>query len=169
MAQKNVTPDMIPPGAILTYYGDIASGAIRPEDVRIEALTYRLIVNALGVSVFETPKITIISRYSLAIRRVYGAVLNSEFAGPAAGLIRFNLREQGREFNIFKNPVTLSVVTPGGSTIPLTWDGVYISVPGTDLEVAWTIDAALYAALVGITKIAEVVVAGDYIACGPQA
>lgn len=169
MAQKNITPDMIPPGAILTYYGDIASGAIRPEDVRIEALTYRLVVNALGVSVFETPKVTIISRYTLAVRRVYGAVLNPETAGPAAGFVRFNLREQGREFNVFKNPVSLSVVTPGGATIPFTWDGVYMSVPGTDLEVAWTIDAALYAALVGITKFFEVVVAGDYIACGPQA
>ncbi len=169
MAQKNIQPDMIPPGAILTYYGDIASGAIRPEDVRIEALTYRLTVNPLGVSVFETPKVTIISRYSLAIRRVYGAVANPEFAGPAAAFIRFNLREQGREFNIFKNPASLSVVTPGGSSQPFMWDGVYITVPGTDLEVAWTIDAVLWAALVGATKFAEVVITGDYIACGPQA
>jgi hypothetical protein len=169
MAQKNLTPDMIPPGAILTYYGDIASGAIRPEDVRIEALTYRLIVNPQGQSAFETPKITIISRYSLAIRRVYGVVANPEFSGIAPALIRFNLREQGREFNVFKNPVTLSVIGPGGATIPFTWDGVYITVPGTDLETAWTIDAVLWAALVGTTKIAEVVVTGDYIACGPQA
>lgn len=169
MAQKNITPDMIPPGAILTYYGDIASGAIRPEDVRIEALTYRLIVNPVGQSAFETPKIAIISRYSLAIRRVYGAVANPEFAGIAPALIRFQLREQGREFNVFKNPVTLSVISPAGASIPFTWDGVYITVPGTDLETAWTIDAALWNALVGATKFAEIVVTGDYIACGPQA
>jgi len=158
----------IPPGAILTYYGDIASGAIRPEDVRFDAITYRLIVDQTGTQVFASDKTTVIARYNFAIRRIYGSVLNPEFAGPAAGLIKFNVLEQGRNFNIFKRPLTLSAITPGGSTEPYVWDGVYICVPGTDLEVSWTIDSALFATLVGATKFAEVVVVGDYIACGPQ-
>lgn len=158
----------IPPGAILTYYGDIASGAIRPEDVRYDAITYRVILDAAGNTVFVSDKTTVIARYNYAIRRIYGAVLNPEFAGPSAGLIKFNVLEQARNFNIFKRPVTLSVITPGGSTEPYVWDGVYITVPGTDLEVSWTIDQALFVSLVGMSKIAEVVVTGDYIACGPQ-
>jgi len=158
----------IPPGAILTYYGDIASGAIRPEDVRFDALTYRVVVDATGTPVFTSDKVTVIARYNFAIRRIYGAVLNPEFAGPTAGFIKFNLLEQARNFNVFKRPVTLSAITPGGSSEPYVWDGVYITIPGTDLEVSWTIDSALFATLVGATKFAEVVISGDYIACGPQ-
>lgn len=158
----------IPAGTILRYYGDLASGAIRPEDVRIEALTYRVIVDAAGNAVTTTPKFTVLARYNLAIRRIYGAVLNPMFAGPAAGFIKFNVMEQGRAYNIFKAPVTLSAITNGGSTMPYTWDGVYITVPGTDLEVSWAVDQTLFAALVGASKIAEIVIEGDYIACGPQ-
>lgn len=168
MAQSGLTPAQIPPGAVLTYYGDIASGAIRPEDVRIEALTYRAVIDRFGTVTFASPKITIIARYNFAIRAVYGAILDPGNAGWAAGLIRFNLREQGRSFDIFKNPVTLSGVTNGGSAVPYEWDGVYITVPGTDLEVVWNVDAALWPVLVGAPRIAEIVVTGDYIACGPQ-
>jgi hypothetical protein len=168
MAQSKIEVDQIPPGAILTYYGDIASGAIRPEDVRIEALTYRAIIDRFGVVNFQSPKITIIARYNLAIRAVYAAILDPSNAGWAPGLISFNLREQGRNFDIFKNPVTLSGITNGGSAVPYEWDGVYITVPGTDLDVTWSVNAQLWATLVGAPRIAEVIVTGDYIACGPQ-
>ena len=168
MAEKNIPVEQIPPGEILTYYGDLASGAIRPEDVRIEALTFRATIDATGNVVQSTPKVTVIARYNLAIRAVYAAILNPEFAGPAAGLTHFNIREQGRNFEIFRTPVTLSGVTNGGSAVPYEWDGVYITIPGTDLEVLWAIDGQLWAALIGATKIAEIVITGDYIACGPQ-
>ena len=168
MAQENIKPAQIPPGEILTYFGDLASGAIRPEDVRIEALTYRALIDRNGIITFQSPKITVIARYNLAIRAVYGAVLNPELAGAAAGLVRFNLQEQGRNFNVFKQPVSLSGVTNGGSAVPYEWDGVYICVPGTDLEATWAVDQALWATLVGAPRIVEIVVTGDYIACGPQ-
>lgn len=157
----------IPPGALLTYYADIASGAIRPEDVRFEALTFKLIVDATGTPVFTSEKVTIIARYNFALRRIYASVFNPEFAGAAPGFMNFNVLEQARNFNIFKRPVCLAAVTQG-STEPFAWDGVYITVPGTDLEVSWSIDSALYASLVGTTKQACVVLSGDYIACGPQ-
>lgn len=157
----------IPPGAVLTYYGDIASGAIRPEDVRFEALTYKCIVDGTGTPVFTSDKVTVIARYNLAIRKMYGA-LPQTFPSPAAQLVNFNVLEQGRNFNIFKRPVSLAAVTPGGSSEPLAWDGVYITVPGTDLEVSWSIDSALFATLIGTTKQAQITIVGDYIACGPQ-
>lgn len=168
MAQESITPAQIPPGEILTYYGDIASGAIRPEDVRIEAITYRAIIDRNGIITFQSPKVTVIARFNLAIRAVYGAVINPELAGNAAGLVKFNLQEQGRSFNIFKQPVSLSGVTNGGSAVPYEWDGVYICVPGTDLEAVWSVDAQLWQTLVGAPRIVEIVVTGDYIACGPQ-
>jgi hypothetical protein len=158
----------LPPGEILTYYGDIASGTIRPEDVRIEALTFRGTIARDGTLAFTTPKVTVIARYNLAVRAIYAAVLNPEFAGPTAGLVKFNVAEQGRNFQIFKVPVSLSGVTNGGSAVPYEWDGVYITIPGTDLEVSWFVDQALYVALVGMPKICEIVITGDYIACGPQ-
>jgi hypothetical protein len=156
----------VPAGEILRYYGDLASGAIRPEDVRIEALTFRAIVNAAGEAVTTTPKVTVLSRYNLAIRRVYAGFLNPVFVGAANGLVKFNVMEQGRQYLIFKNPVTLSPIANTGR--PYQWDGVYITVPGTDLETQWTVDQTLFVALVGASKIAEIVIEGDYIACGPQ-
>lgn len=156
----------IPAGEMLRYYGDLASGAIRPEDVRIEALTYRAIVNAAGNAVTVTPKVTVLARYNFCIRRIYGGFLDPLFVGAANGLVKFNVMEQGRQYLIFKQPVTLSPIANTGR--PYEWDGVYITVPGTDLEVPWTVDQTLYVALVGATKIAEIVIEGDYIACGPQ-
>lgn len=156
----------IPPGAVLTYYGDIASGAIRPEDVRFEAITYKAIVDATGTPVFTSDKVTVIARYNLAIRRIYAA-LPETFASPAGQFVNFNVLEQARNFNIFKRPVSIAAPSRASSE-PFAWDGVYITVPGTDLEVSWSIDSALYASLIGSTKHAQVVVSGDYIACGPQ-
>lgn len=168
MAQNSIQVSQIPPGEILTYYGDLASGAIRPEDIRVEALTFRAIIDRNGVITFASPKVTIISRYNLAIRAVYGAIVNPDIAGSAAGLIRFNLREQGRSFDVFKQPVSMSGVTNGGSAVPYEWDGLYMCVPGTDLEATWSVDQGLWSTLVGAPRIVEIVVTGDYIACGPQ-
>jgi len=164
VAISNLTPAQIPPGEILTYYGDLASGAIRPEDVRIEDLTFRGIINAQGQVVFQTSKITVISRYTLAIRRVYVSMFNVELDGGSSSLVRFNIREQGRGFDVFKQPVSIAACLHRG---PYEWDGVYMCIPGTDLEVNFTVDTTLWQSLVGATRIFDVVVSGDYIACGP--
>jgi hypothetical protein len=168
MAHEKITVSQIPPGEILTYYGDLASGAIRPEDIRIEAITYRAIIDRFGTITYASPKTTIVSRFNFAIRAVYGAIINPEIAGSAAGLIRFNLREQGRSFDVFKQPVSMSGVTNGGSAVPYEWDGLYMCVPGTDLEANWSVDQGLWPVLVGAPRIVEITVLGDYIACGPQ-
>jgi hypothetical protein len=163
MAPRKLDPAEIPPGQILTYYGDLASGAIRPEDTRIEDLTFQLIVAADGTVAFQSPKITVVSRYNFAIRRVYAQIVNPLAAGAAAGLIRFNIFEQGRSFTIFKQPQSLAAAINN----PIVHDGVYICVPGTDLEALWTIDTTLWVALVGASRVVEITVSGDYIACGP--
>jgi hypothetical protein len=163
MARSRIQPAEIPPGEILTYYGDLASGAIRPEDVRIEALTFRAVIDQNGQIQFQSPKITVVSRYNFAFRGVWGQIVNAPVAGAAAGLVRFQVREQGRSFDVFKQPVSFGAVVEN----PYHWDGVYITVPGTDLEVSWTVDTALWTNLVGQTRIVEVVLVGDYIACAP--
>ena len=169
MAQSNIRPAQIPPGELLTYYGDLASGALRPEDVRIEALTFTAVINAAGQVVAQTPasgSVQVISRYNLAIRRVRASILNPAIGGSAPSLIRFNIREQGRNFSVFKNPVDFATLVEG-EACALEWDGVYITVPGTQLEVEWSIDQNAWAILVGVPKQVRVTVLGDYIACSP--
>lgn len=167
MALKNIQPAQIPPGQILTYYGDIASGAIWPEDVRIEALTFAATVDPTG-NVTATPKITVRARYNFAIRSIYGAIMNPTLAGSAPFLLRFNVREQGRNQNIFQQSVSFAaIVGGGGSCVPYEWDGTYICIPGTDLEVEFTVNATLWATLVGVVKMFQITITGDYIACGP--
>lgn len=161
MARPNLTPSDIPPGALLTYYGDLASGVVRPEDIRIEDLTFRATIDASGVVVAQTSKITVVSRYTFVIRRIYAQIVNPLLAGSAAGLIKFNLREQGRSFDVFKNPQSFAAALEN----PIVHDGAYLCVPGTDLEATWVIDVALWTALVGASKVVEITVSGDYIAC----
>lgn len=169
MAQSNITPAQIPPGELLTYYGDLASGALRPEDVRFEALSFRAVINAAGQIVSQTPSngtIQIVSRYNLALSEVRGSIQNPAVAGAAPSLIRFNLREQGRNFTVFKAPVDFATLLEGASC-PLEWRGTYICIPGTQFEVEWTIDSTSWAALVGVSKTVSLTVLGDYIACSP--
>jgi len=47
------------------------------------------------------------------------------------------------------------------------WDGVYITVPGTQIEVAWVVDTR-WAALVGATREFGVQLMGDLVACRPR-
>lgn len=165
MAQPGITVSQIPPGALLTYYGDLASGAVRPEDVRIEDLTFRAIIDPTGLAVSQTPAINVVSTYTLAIRRIYAQIVNPDLAGAAAGLVKFNLREQGRSFDVFKQPVSLAAAM----STPIIHDGVYMCIPGTQLEATWSVDTTLWTSLVGASRIVEIVVSGDYIRCGPSA
>lgn len=165
MAQENISPDMIPPGPILQYYGDIASGAIKPEDVKIEALTFFATISPAGLVVAQTDKITTNARYNFAFREARASMMNPELAGAAPDLITFQVKEQGRNFDVFKRPIDFAAAM-NQSFIPYRWDGVYICVPGTDLAVEWTVDTALWAIFVGVSKRVKVTLTGDYIACG---
>lgn len=162
MARENITPDQIPPGRILTYYGDLASGAIKPEDVKIEALTFFAQIDAAGLVVANTDKITVNSRFNFAFREMRGSIMNPELAGAAPDLIRVQVKEQARNFDVFKQPVDFAAMT---GLRQYRWDGVYICVPGTDLAVEWTVDTALWTTFVGVPKRVKVTLTGDYIAC----
>lgn len=168
MAAENIKTSQIPPGAKLTYVGDIASGAIRPEDSRIEALSFTIIVGPNGQIVSQSPDnstVQIVSRYNFVIERVYGSIENAPLAGAAPSLIRFNLQEQGRNFTVFKRNVDFAALVEGCSS-PYRWDGVYICVPGTQFEAQWQIDPS-WASLVGGSRRLTVTVTGTYIACEP--
>ena len=47
-------PEKVPPGALVKYYSDIASGVVVPEDMRIEDLQFRVQIDPLGNIVFQT-------------------------------------------------------------------------------------------------------------------
>jgi hypothetical protein len=165
VAQESIRPDQIPPGPILQYYGDIASGAIKPEDVKIEALTYFATIGPTGLVVSSSDKITVNSRMNFAIREIRATVMNAELAGAAPDLITFQVKEQGRNFEVFKKPIDFAAAA--NPKVPYRWDGVYICVPGTDLACEWTVDSALWAIFVGVSKRVKITISGDYIACGP--
>jgi len=157
----------IPPGAVVQYYNDIASGVLAPEDMRIEDLQYRVQIDPAGNVVAQTDAISLVSRYMFVFRRVSGFILDPDLAGAAPALVSFQVRENGRNFEIFKRPVNMqSLLSRTGAVVE--WDGIYTTVPGTDISVEWTIDTARWPALVGTTKELGVQLLGDYIACAPR-
>lgn len=157
----------ISPGALVQYYNDIASGVIAPEDMRIEDLQFRVQIDPAGNIVDQTNSITLVSRYMFVFRRVMGFVLDPDFAGAAPALVNFQVRENGRNFEIFKRPVTMASMLSRTDNIT-EWDGIYTTVPGTDIEVLWSVDTARWPGLVGATKEFGVQLLGDYVACAPR-
>ena len=156
----------IPPGALIQYYSDLSSGMLPPEDMRIEDLQFRVRINPDGTIAAQSNPVTLLSRYNFAFRRVSGFIMDPDLAGAAPMLVNFQVQEQGRDFTVFKRPVAMqSLLSRSGSGNIAEWDGVYITVPGTDLAVEWTIDTQRWAALVGATKEMGVQLLGDYVVC----
>lgn len=156
----------VPPGALLQYYSDLSSGMLPPEDMRIEDLQYTVQIDPAGNIIAESRPTTLLSQYNFAFRRVTGFIMDPDLAGAAPFLVSFQVQEQGRDFSVFKRPVNMqSLLSRSGSGNIAEWDGVYITVPGTDLAVQWTVDTARWAALVGATKELGVQLLGDYVVC----
>ncbi len=156
----------VPPGPLLQYYSDLSSGMLPPEDMRIEDHQFRVQIDPAGNITAFTNAITVLSRYNFAFRRVTGFIMDPDLAGAAPMLVNFQIQEQGRDFDIFKRPVSMqSLLSRSGSGNIAEWDGVYITVPGTDLAVEWTVDTARWPALVGATKELGVQLLGDYVVC----
>ncbi len=158
----------VPPGALVQYYSDLASGVIVPEDMRIENIEFRVQIDPSGNIVAQTPSMMLVSRYNFVLRRIMGFMMDPQVAGAAPSLLNVNLKEDGRNFTVFKKPMSMASLIQMGSNSDAAWDGVYITVPGTQLEAQWFVDAARWAALVGTTKEIGIQVLGDYVACTPE-
>lgn len=159
----------LPPGELRTYYGDIASGVLRPEDVRFEELTFEVTIGANGQVASSVPSnntVQVVSRYNLAIETVRASIRNPTLAGAAAGLVKFNLAEQGRNFSVFKAPVDFGTLVESCAN-PMEWRGVYICIPGTQFAIEWSVDAVLWQQLVGAPRTLRLTIGGSYIACSP--
>ena len=164
--QMRDKPPGISPGALVQYYNDLSSGVIVPEDMKIEDLKFTVKIDPSGNITAQSDPVLLISRYNFALRRVMGYVMDPHFAGSAPALVDFQVREAGRNFDVFKRPVNMGSLLNGAAQ-PAEWDGVYITVPGTTLEVNWTVDNARWPALVGAAKEFGVQLLGDYVACSP--
>jgi hypothetical protein len=131
--------------------------------MRFDDLQFRVIIDPAGNVTQQSNAVTLISRYNFAFRRVVGIMMDPDLAGPAPMLVNFNVREQGRDFTVFKRPVSMQSVLSGQGIAE--WDGVYITVPGTDLAVEFTVDTQRWPGLVGATKEFGVQLLGDYVVC----
>jgi len=162
-------PQRVPPGALIQYYSDLSSGMLPPENMRIEDLQFRVRIDPTGTITAQSEKVTLVSRYNFAFRRVTGFIMDPDLAGAAPALVNFQVREEGRDFDVFKRPVSMaSLLSRSGSGNIAEWDGVYITVPGTDLNVTWTIDTVRWPILVGATKELGIQLLGDYVVCRGQ-
>ena len=157
----------IPPGAVVQYYNDIASGVLAPEDMRIEDLQFRVVIDPAGNIVSQTDAITLVSRYMFVFRRVMAFLMDPDLGGAAPALVNFQVRENGRNFEIFKRPVSMASML-SRTDQQTEWDGIYTTVPGTDISVEWSVDTARWPGLVGATKEFGVQLLGDYVACAPR-
>lgn len=155
----------VPPGALVQYYGDLSSGVLAPEDMRLETLQYRVQIAPNGTTNSESQSVTLVSRYNFAIRRVIGFSMDPFFAGAAPALVDFNIQEDGRNFTVFKTDMSMASIANGNSSPVAEWDGVYITVPGTQLSVVWSVDTQRWASLVGATKEFGVQILGDLVVC----
>lgn len=154
------------PGPITAYYADLSSGVLAPESMRMEDLTFRVRIDPSGQIVQQTGSIQIVSQYNLAIRRIMAWNMNPAAMGNAPGLVSFNVKEEGRNYNLFKNPISMaSLSAVGGAGNLAEFDGVYIAIPGTQLSVEWAVDTQRWGALVGTTKEMGVNILGDYVIC----
>lgn len=153
-------------GPVLGYYSDLASGYVYPERARIENIQFRVRIDPAGDITFSTAAVQIVSNYNFVIRRIAGFAMNPGALGNAPALINFNLFEQGRSFSVFKTGISFaSIISTSGAGNLSEFDGVYITVPGTQLEVQWQVDTARWAALVGASREVGVQLIGDLVSC----
>lgn len=135
-------------GPMMGLYSDYASGLLFPERTRIESLQFRARIDPAGSITFSTPAVQIVSNQAFALRKIVGFGMNQDSLGNAPMLIDFNLMESGRSFTVFKRNISFASVLQH----PAEWDGAYISVPGTALEVNWAIDTSRWGPLVGASR-----------------
>lgn len=156
-------------GPLVSYYADLSSGLLPPENMRIEDLTYRVRIDPAGAITFQTDAIQIVSQYNFALRRIVAWNMNPAALGNAAGLVDFQVQEEGRNFQVFKRAVSMaSVSAVGGAGNPAEFDGVYICIPGTQISVNWFVDTSRWGSLVGTTKEMGIQLIGDYVICRAQ-
>lgn len=155
----------VPPGPLVQYYSDLSSGMLPPDNMRVENLQFRVRIDPQGQITFRTPDIQVVSMYNFAIRRVYGSMMQPLLAGAAPALVNFNIKEQGRNFTMFKTPVSMASILNNNGPNLAEWDGVYICIPGTQLGVEFSVDVPRWQSLVAAQKEFVIQIVGDYVIC----
>jgi hypothetical protein len=159
---------LVPPGALVEYYSDLSSGVLAPENMRIDDIHFRVQIDPAGNITFSTQPVQVISMYNFSFRRLMAYAMNPQFTGAAPALVSFNISDAGRDFSVFKTPINLqSLLANGGAGNVAEFDGIYTTVPGTQLVVSWFVDTARWPALVGSAQEFGIQIVGDLTACRP--
>jgi hypothetical protein len=144
-------------GPIMEYLKDATK--LPPEVVRPEQLLFELQVDATPASIFETASQRVEPEYIFVLRRLKGYVSVPQTNDAFIHGITFNIRDQGRaRGGIFNNAINMAVLA--NSQHDMVWDTFYAFVPGSDVIVEWTIDAARVGANALITGVS---ITGDLV------
>jgi len=129
-------------GPIAEYLKDITK--LPPEIVRPEQYRFRIRIQAQAQTFVSTAD-RIDAEYVFALRRIKGSVSNPTVNAPDLHRMEFNIVDQGRgRGGIFRNPINMSTLAgTSGPGHDMIWDSFYAFVPGSDINVDFTVLGAL--------------------------
>ena len=148
-------------GAILDRYNDLRNPELGIDVIRPELPEFLVTVAADGTITPSDSQPTL-KGYILSIYGVQAWAKGGTIPGDnAPALISFNIVETGRGQNVFKKTVRLSgfMETQEGS-----WFSPYRCLPGTDLEISWTV-ATTWTAEINAQRVFGVRLMADYYLC----
>lgn len=129
-------------GPILDYLQDATK--LPPAVVRPEQLLFELETDAQGAQLAVTTSQRVEPEYLFVLRRIRGYVSVPATNYPFVHGITAQIVDQGRaRGGIFNNAVNMAhLCSTSGPMNDMVWDTFYVFVPGADVNVTWTIDAA---------------------------
>jgi len=128
-------------GALSTHLRDILG--LPPEVMRVDLVSVPVTIGADG-AMAQPPMVSLHADYASELFAIAGFVQNPTIEPHLAPLVRFNAREDGRNFDIFSTDVEMSyLVSSFGPGHKLEFPrGAYVFRPGARVKVRFSIDPA---------------------------
>jgi hypothetical protein len=116
-----------------------------PEISRIDMATFQCTTSAAGAVIAQPPTVRFNADY---VAELFGMIGNVDDTITDIGLgseshIFFNIREQGRDFDVFVTPTPMcDLMNQGGTIGQIEFPrGAYVFRPGTDVQLRFQVDA----------------------------
>lgn len=143
LEQAPIPPPTATSGMLTRYREEIAHG-LDPEDMRIQTLEFEGVVDAAGVVVLQPEPVRIDPEYKFFLRRIKGWIMSPEVNTSNASLITFQIRELGRDRDIFRTPPTLAGIIPGFGGEAFEYVGGYNFFAGSEIRITFAVKPAAF-------------------------